>query len=174
MSSFVISKEEYIKAAGFFAGIAEQKNYYKESVIYWWSYNKKRILTSEDYYNAFSQLYEINAVSVMRQYGDKAKETDPKDYKQTFIRYWSKAADLYRNVSFGSSSARLDFQKAVFDFFNFTRSVNYQIEDRKLAADANKFLHKCNSMLLGVLYQMNHHESDCWGSFSIFDEKEEA
>ena len=53
MSSFVISKEEYIKAAGFFAGIAEQKNFYKENVIYWWSDNKKRILTADDYYFAF-------------------------------------------------------------------------------------------------------------------------
>lgn len=172
MSSFVISKEEYIKAAGFFAGIAEQKNYYRESVVYWWSDNKKRILTAEDYYSAFSQLYDMNALSVKRQYGDKARENDPEDYKETFEKYRTSAGKLYRSVALGSSSALLSFQKAVFDFYTFTRSVNYQIEDRKLAADANKFLNKCNSMLLGVLYQVDSHDSECWGSFDIFDEKE--
>lgn len=172
MSSFVISKEEYIKAAGFFAGIAEQKNFYKENVIYWWSDNKKRILTADDYYTAFPQLYDMNAVSVMRQYGDKVKETDNKDYKRTFEKYKAAATNLYTSAYIGSSSGYSEFKKTVFNFYNFTRSVNYQIEDRKLAADANKFLYKCNSMLVGVLYQLEHFESDCWGSFDIFDFKD--
>ena len=171
MSSFVISKEDYIKAAGFFAGVAEQKSYHHENVIYWWSDSKKGLLTSEDYYKAFSQLYDMNAISVMRQYGDKTRETDAKDYKRTFEKYKAATANLYTSAYIGSSFGYAEFRKAVFNFYQFTRSVNYQIEDRKLAADANKFMNKCNSLLLGVLYQLNHIESDCWGSFDIFDFK---
>ena len=114
----------------------------------------------------------MNAVSVMRQYGDKVKETDNKDYKRTFEKYKAAATNLYTSAYIGSSSGYSKIKKAVFNFYNFTRSVNYQIEDRKLAADANKFLHKCNSMLVGVLYQLEHFESECWGSFDIFDFKD--
>ena len=172
MSSFVISKEEYIKAAGFFAGITEQENRYHEPLIYWWSNNKRKLLEAKDYYFAFVSLYEMNAKSVSKQYGDKLEiYNDSEDYKEAFETSKSYAKRL---VGFAKTDVLFPLQQACFDFFNFTRSVDYQIEDRKLAAEANKFLNKCNSMLLGVLYQMNHHESDCWGSFSIFDEKEEA
>ena len=61
MSSFVINKQEYIKAGGFFAGLAEQLNYYRRPVIYWWDSAKGDSLDADDYYKAFASLYEMNA-----------------------------------------------------------------------------------------------------------------
>ena len=84
MSSFVISKQEYIKAGGFFAGLAEQKNYYREPVIYWWDSTKGGLLDAEDYYKAFASLYEMNARSVMLQYGESRMQSDEADYRKDY------------------------------------------------------------------------------------------
>ena len=92
MSSFVIDKQEYIKAGGFFAGLAEQLNYYREPVIYWWDSTKGDLLDAEDYYKAFASLYEMNARSVMLQYGDRRAESDEADYRDDFEHYRSIAA----------------------------------------------------------------------------------
>ncbi len=45
MSSFVINKQEYIKAGGFFAGLADQLTYYHNPVIYWWTVQRALRLT---------------------------------------------------------------------------------------------------------------------------------
>ena len=50
MSSFVINKQEYIKAGGFFAGLADQLTYYRDPVIYWCDSAKGDLLDAEDYY----------------------------------------------------------------------------------------------------------------------------
>lgn len=165
MSSFVISKEEYIKAAGFFAGITEQENRYHEPLIYWWSNNKRKLLEAKDYYSAFVSLYEMNAKSVSKQYGDKLEiYNDSEDYKEAFETSRSYAKRL---VGFAKTDVLFPLQQACFDFLNFTRSINYQIEDPSISTDANKFLHKCNSMLLGVLCQLSSYESECWGHFDV-------
>lgn len=46
MSSFVIEKKEYVKAAGLVAGIAESKE------IWFYSYKVQRNRKAEDYYKA--------------------------------------------------------------------------------------------------------------------------
>lgn len=92
MSSFVINKQEYIKAGGFFAGLADQLNYYREPVIYWWDSTKDGLLDAEDYYKAFASLYEMNARSVMLQYGESRMQSDEADYRKDFEHYRSIAA----------------------------------------------------------------------------------
>lgn len=92
MSSFVINKQEYIKAGGFFAGLADQLTYNREPVIYWWDSAKGDLLDAEDYYKAFASLYEMNARSVMLQYGNRRAESDESDYREDFERYRSIAA----------------------------------------------------------------------------------
>lgn len=164
MSSFVISKVEYIKAAGFFAGLAKQKNYYREPLIYWWSNSTKSILTDEDYLSAFAKMYEMNARSVALQYGDKQISHDDSNYKAEFTKYMQIAAKLYTKAQIGDIAP---LKSAIYDFHNFCRSVNYQIEDPKLSAEVNKFMNKAQMFLLGLLSQVEHHESDCWGSFDI-------
>lgn len=164
MSSFVISKVEYIKAAGFFAGLAKQKNYFGEPLIYWWSNSTKSILTDEDYLSAFSKMFEMNAKSVALQYGDKQISYDDSDYKAEFTKYMQIAAKLYTKAQFGDIAP---LKSAIYDFRHFCRSVNYQIEDPKLSAEVNKFMNKAQMFLLGLLSQVEHHESDCWGSFDI-------
>ena len=74
MSSFVISKKEYIKAAGIVAGIAEAQR------DFWlFDYEAQRNSTPEDYYNRFAECYTMNALSVQEQYGDDKPEADAEE-----------------------------------------------------------------------------------------------
>ena len=164
MSSFVISKDEYIKAAGFFAGLAASQNYYHEPLVYWWSNSTKSILAPEDYYKAFSRMYEMNAKSVALQYGDKKISEDGNEYKAEFSKYMKIAGNLYTKARLGNIAP---LKSAIYDFHDFCRSVNYQIEDPKLSAEVNKFMNKAQMFLLGVLSQVEHHECECWGNFDI-------
>lgn len=91
MSSFVINKQEYIKAGGFFAGLAEQLNYYREPVIYWWDSAKGDLLDAEDYYKAFASLYEMNARSVIPLCSSMATAA-PKATKPTTVKILSTTA----------------------------------------------------------------------------------
>lgn len=160
MSSFVIDKQEYIKAGGFFAGLAEQLNYYREPVIYWWDSAKGGLLDAEDYYKAFASLYEMNARSVMLQYGDSRMQSDKADYREDFEHYRSIAAQLYH-------SAFTELQDAIFDFLSFCNSASYQIEDKAIAKKANRFFYKAQHFLLKLLMERRYYKSDCWGSFDL-------
>ena len=160
MSSFVIDKQEYIKAGGFFAGLAEQLNYFNEPVIYWWDSAKGGLLDAEDYYKAFASLYEMNARSVMLQYGDSRMQSDDADYRKDFEHYRSIAAQLYHQKY-------TELQNAIFDFLKFCDSASYQIEDKAIAKKANSFMYKAQHFLLNLLMERNHYKSDCWGSFDL-------
>lgn len=82
MSSFVIAKEEYIKAAGLVAAIADEKKF--------WIYNYKegRNFLESDYYDCFVLAYKYNAYSVREQYGipgeprPELRILDPLDHLQ--------------------------------------------------------------------------------------------
>jgi len=78
MSSFVIKKELYVKAAGLVAGIAEVKN------VWVYDYKARRPFDKKLYYNAFVECYEMNALSVQEQYKDPEPEADPNDYIKEF------------------------------------------------------------------------------------------
>ena len=167
MSSFVIDKQEYIKAGGFFAGLAEQLNYYREPVIYWWDSAKGGLLDAEDYYKAFASLYEMNARSVMLQYGDSRMQSDDADYRKDFEHYRSIAAQLYHTAYMGSVQGYTELQDAIFDFLHFCNSASYQIEDKAIAKKANRFFYKAQHFLLELVMECNYYKSDCWGSFDL-------
>lgn len=172
MSSFVIIKQEYIKAGGFFAGLADQLNYYREPVIYWWDSAKGGVLDAEDYYKAFASLYEMNARSVMLQYGNSRAESDEADYREDFEHYRSIAAQLYRSAYKGSVQGYTDLQDAIFDFLSFCNSASYQIEDKAIAKKVNRFMYKAQHFLLKLLMERSYYKSDCFGNFDL--EREDA
>ena len=94
MSSFVIAKSEYIKAAGLLAGIAQATE--RATHEFWlYDFTMNRNMIGEDYHRVFSDCYEKNALSVAEQYDDEHRETDPDEYKSTFIAYMAKGKKLY-------------------------------------------------------------------------------
>ena len=95
MSSFVISKSEYIKAAGLIAGLAEASS--KSHANRFWLYNFKdnRNYTTDDYYKTFCKCFEYNALSVQQQYKDEQPELDDNEYKDVFKEYINILIFLY-------------------------------------------------------------------------------
>lgn len=171
MSSFVISKREYIKAAGYFAGLADQTDYYTVPVVNWYNSKKGGFMEAEDYYKAFCSLYEMNGRSVMLQYSLSSTVSDPDEYREDFDEYRCKAADLYKYSDTVAGYA--DFLDSIFDFLNFCDSIAYQIEDRGLSRQAKRFMYTCQHYLLKMLSKVSHYHSDCWGDFNLGEEIEE-
>lgn len=151
MSSYVIGKEEYIKAAGVVAGIASIKK------IWVYDYMARRNMEPEDYYSRFVECFNMNALSVMEQYGDTAPETDSNDYKRTF-----KAAMMK-----GKSAAMAPdhLRDMILNLRDFFASAEYQTEKEAYYFKMQMFFDRVLVALLP--YMAPPREAACWGSFEI-------
>ena len=163
MSSFVISKKEYVKAAGFIAGIAEADLNRHEHIIYLWNRKDGRVYTKEDYIKSFTQCYVNNAVSVQNQYGDKTAESDTATYSEYFNVFYKKGQNLWKSYKYNCDKSA--FIKAICEFQRFTQCVNYQIEDEKLGFLTMSFLNEITSKLLEIVGDAEDLQS--WGTFEI-------
>lgn len=164
MSSFVIGKKEYIKAAGFVAGIMAEKNHYREPVIYLWDYKEGQLFTDERIQQRFAQLYRDNATSVQLQYSDATCEKDDDRYEAEFQAMKKATHKIYTQALCGDPAA---LKQAIQNFHMFSRSVAYQIEDEKLNHRSAAFLNRINSALLGMLMDLDHIGSDSWATFDL-------
>lgn len=141
MSSFVISKIEYIKAAGLMYGVEESNRYPHE----WFLRNA---------YDNFVKCYESNEKSVAEQYGEDYT-INTFEYKETFEFYRRKGRWLiekgYRN----------ELKKRMKQFFD---SSLYQIENEDMHD-------KCCAWYWMCLDKFDKFEIDddvsCWGRINI-------
>lgn len=119
MSSYVVEKERFIKAAGILAGIYEATS---RNVRKLWVYDYERghVMEAADYYDRFCELFLMNALSVQEQYHDAAPETDDNEYKATFAAFMQRGKTLmmYRDK----------LPKMVYELADFFREVQYQTE----------------------------------------------
>lgn len=149
MSSFIVEKKEFIKAAGIMCGIEENKRFKNPYFI---DNVKKR----------FEECYELNVDSVNEQYGDH-NAYDNCAYQKTFDEYRAKGKHLYNNtlevdgVKVGLKWLRPRMMK-------FFISVLYQIENKECADIVGHFFFVCMSFLAEGTY------SDIdgwWGEFGL-------
>ncbi len=84
MSSFILDKNEFIKAAGIMCGIEESK---RDKHQYFIDNVKRR----------FEECYELNVDSVNEQYGDH-NTYDNCPYQKTFDEYRAKGMRIYNNM----------------------------------------------------------------------------
>ena len=152
MSSFVISKKEYIKAAGVVAGIAEAK---RDFWIY--NYEKGRKYTEADYYDTFSEFFTLNALSVQMQYGDKIAAEDPAEYKKEF----KAAVNLGKQLVYAGNKAVNDAAVELNDLF---RSAIYQTEYEPYMWKMSMFFDR---VISEIFESVNPHECRSWGSIEI-------
>lgn len=157
MSSFIISKEEYIKAAGTVAGLAE-------SLPHFWLYDYEtgRNATQEDYYRMFTECYTMNAMSVKEQYHDPELFTDGSSYKRTFDDYRKKgrSAGLHRGE---------DFKRITAELVNFFSSAVYQTEKEPYFWKMQTLFNRITAELMPHI--LKEYEPRSWGTFEI-DEPE--
>ena len=167
MSSYTISKREYMKAAGFCAGLAECKNQYREAALRIWCDKLGKVAGDEEYRKTFEALYKWNAESVAIQYGDEEAESDPNDYRAEFLQGKAAAKKAY---SGWMVSDLKDLERLILGFNNFASSVNYQIDDEERNRKANQVLAKIEHHLTALwITKAGKGEStrNFWGSFEL-------
>lgn len=160
MSSFTISKKEYVKVAGYIAGIA---NSYNRGCRDFWVYDHKEHKNTDTalYYKRFVQCYEMNAESVKEQYhGDEvgASSNDTNEYKAEFNAYYQKGSALI-------CASSEDRRHAVAEIRNFLHSSLYQTENEKY----NFMMTHWYGLIIDQLTEkilLGSYEAESWGEFT--------
>lgn len=132
MSSFVINKIEFVKAAGLMYGIEESKphsfRYFLENVR-----------------DNFVRAFEFNALSVAEQYHDEEPYKDELTYDSTFEEYRRKGRTIWTlDSSRTCPMNRKELRNALTDFFH---SVLYQIENQEMETWVASFFWQCASRM---------------------------
>lgn len=144
MSSFIINKSEYIKAAGLMYGLESKRKcphtYFLEIVR-----------------GKFEQLYKYNVLSVAEQYGDDPDTIgeDGCSYDSVFSAYKTK----------GKSIGEFELPTIKNGLFQFFDSILYQIENPDMNKEASAFLYKCVSKLTNICNERP--EDRWWGKVNI-------
>lgn len=123
MSSFVISKREYIKAAGLLYGIEEKSQYPHKYFL-------------DNVRKNFCHVYELNVASVNEQYGDDGA-CDSCEYDEVFKRY------CYVGRCINDATLK-ELLPCLLMFF---RSSLYQIENEEYAKEVGAFFFECFTKL---------------------------
>lgn len=132
MSSFILDKKEFIKAAGIMCGIEESK---RDKHQYFIDNVKRR----------FEECYELNVDSVNWQYGDH-NTYDNCAYQETFDEYREKGMQIYNNT-FEVDGVKVGVKWLRPRMLNFFKSVLYQIENKEYADIVGHFFFVCMSKL---------------------------
>lgn len=146
MSSFIINKKEYIKAAGLVCGVASCSKYGGSSVF---CANVKK---------EFERIYKLNVYSWCEQYDeDIAEETC--NYEDVFNGYKALGRRIYMGLE---SNITLDTLR--YSLIKFFGSITYQIENEDANMEAASYLFVCVEML----FQDKTDDVDgFWGSIDI-------
>ena len=160
MSSFIINKNEYVKVGAFIGAFTEMRNR-GDLLIYLYNQEKNRLYTADDVINEMVSIYEMNVDSVNEQYGDHTEYDDEEIDRMVVAKYMGYAKKILHDEK--------ELENAIANIHQFFRSVNYQIENEKLNAQAKEIMQKYECALLGVLIEAKGIPTDSWGSFDIAD-----
>lgn len=132
MSSFILDKKKFIKAAGIMCGIEESK---RDKHQYFIDNVKRR----------FEECYELNVDSVNEQYCDN-NTYDNCAYQETFDEYRAKGMLIYNNM-FEVDGVKVGVKWLRPRMLKFFQSVLYQIENEECANIVGHFFFVCMSKL---------------------------
>ena len=149
MSSFIVSKREFIKAAGLMCGYEEAK---RDSHKYFIDHVRKE----------FEHAYVLNVISVNEQYDDHC-EPEEESYDDLYERY-RKMGKLIGTEGYemgvictkvADVMDKQTFRKSMFHFFG---SVLYQIEDDACHRSVAEWFFTC----LSHLYEDDMRDVNGW------------
>lgn len=149
MSSFVIDKIEFVKAAGLMYGIEESKRYSHR----WWL---------ERVRGWFVDAYRMNVSSVAEQYGEEDEGDTEPDYDETFEEYRKKGYRIWSADGWGNVPlTRKELRNSLMKFF---QSVCYQVEN-------DEMLTKIQALFFTCICKMSDEDVDdidgWWGEIEI-------
>jgi hypothetical protein len=146
MSSFVINKSEYVKAAGLMYGIEASKRVNAHK----WFLDHVR--------DNFVKCYELNVDSVNEQYGDESGK-DGSDYDYEFTQY----CKIGERIKCGLHEG-MTFKELRINLMQFFRSVLYQIENEEMNQFVSAFFFECTSKLFSSEL---HAVEGWWGDIEL-------
>lgn len=142
MSSFIVSKREFIKAAGLMCGYESAKRDSHK----WFIDNVRK---------EFEHAYALNVASVNEQYGRNKAPEQNDNYDELFKTYRKKGALIY-NDGYASNGGIYEKVEDVMDkrrfcllMWNFFTSVLYQIENDAAHRAVAALFFSCLSKLYG-------------------------
>lgn len=152
MSSFIIDKKEFIKAAGLMCGFEEAKR----DPHKWFIDNVRK---------DFEHAYALNVASVREQYDDDEVVPDEEKYDEVFEAY-RKMGKLIRTEGYTSTNGIIfsktkevmdkpTFRRSMFKFFN---SVLYQVENDAANRAVAELFYRC----LDKLYEDDLRSVNGW------------
>lgn len=158
MSSFIISKKEFVKAAGLMCGFEEAKRDSDK----WFIDNVRK---------EFEHAYALNVASVNEQYND-SEMPETEQYNEVFEAYRKKGA-LIQNDGYASNDGIIfekvegvmDKKKFRLSMFHFFESVLYQIENDAASRIVAAWFFTC----LSHLYDSDLHSAAAfwWGEIDM-------
>lgn len=177
MSSFIINKDEYLKAAGFVSAMVETTTRLQESIFWLWNKRENRTYTADDVKKDFARLYKINFKAVYDGYHRTPRSEefapDTAEYTAEFDRYKAQGLTLVRKgYTLLQTTEKEKLRKAVYALTQFFDSVLYQIDDDKNQKSALKIMNKYYRKLYSILHHLDHNTTgdlQSWGKFNIFD-----
>lgn len=160
MSSFVIDRKEYIKLAGFVAGLQECKDRGRESVLYWWDEENNCLMTRERIIETILSIHTCNVMSVDKK-NVKLYNLSTSlnvDENTLFVKYYLLAKNsLYENEK---------LRNAIDVLNSFIACFNYQVDDRELRGYGMEIL-TLLSYKFGNVYNNIFNDDMCWGDFDL-------
>ena len=165
MSSYVISKKEFMKVAGFCAGLSDCKNSFREPVLRLWHYGNNKPYEDKDYKAAFTWLYKLNALSVQKQYHDTEPENDPADYVVAFSTTRKMTYNLYMA---GSIDSKHRLVTAIYRYHDFVNCLLYQVEDPDCEAQVKGFVYRLEHQLMEIMKDLTDNDTEGgWPDFNF-------
>jgi len=155
MSSYIISKQEYMKAAGLVTGLSEELRHF-----WLYDYETRRNSTAEDYKRKFTECYEMNVISVKEQYhGDEvgADARDQNEYKQDFETY----RKLGKQLCYNDGQPLIN---AIHELNAFFGSCLYQTEYDPYMFKMQMFF---NQIITELFKTSSHYETQSWSTLEI-------
>jgi len=152
MSSYVIAKSEYMKAAGLVTGLSEELRHF-------WMYDieTQRNSTAEDFKRHFTEFFTMNALSVQEQYNDPEAYTDTNEYNKEFSEY----RKLGKQLVYNDGKALTD---AISELSAFFSSAMYQTEYEPYMYKMQMYF---NSLIVELWDKAYHHETESWSELKI-------
>lgn len=156
MSSFIVDKKEYVKAAGLMYGIEESR---RDNNRYFLDVCRKE----------FEHCYLLNVISVNQQYDDHVVP-DENRYDAEFEAMRKLARRICESVTVGAPSP-LTLPKLRLRLQHFFGSVLYQIDDEACSRAVSAWFYTC----INNLYYSDIRAVDgWWGSVDILEELDNA
>lgn len=153
MSSYIISKKDYVKAAGVVAGFK------KNARNFWiYDYELRRNMTEDDIKDMFVECYELNCMSVIEQYRRNvpgADCNDQNDYEDVFREY-----KRLTEQAILQGKSREVLQELRF----FFHSSLYQTENRAASDRMQIFYFRIIDQILDTIFSR---DCNSWGELDL-------